>query len=71
MFYALKNLSKNKAIGVDNLSSSDIKLIFKNNPSILLKLVNKMFEKVETSKTFKISKVILLFQKGSKEDPNN
>uniref|UniRef100_A0A0N5C520 Reverse transcriptase domain-containing protein n=1 Tax=Strongyloides papillosus TaxID=174720 RepID=A0A0N5C520_STREA len=71
MFYAFKSLSKYKAMGVDNLLSNDIKLIFKNNPSILLKLVNEMFEKVETPKTFKISKVILLFKKGLKEDLNN
>ena len=67
----IKNLNKRKSSGPDNIGAKVLKLCPEIFAKLLSKIYNKSMEMGEYPTRLKIAKVIALFKKGQKTQPNN
>jgi len=67
----VKKLKENKATGPDGISNEHVKYGGKTLIKILTELFNEILETKQIPKSWKLSKIILLFKKGSKYDIRN
>ena len=67
----IKNLNTRKSSGADNIGAKALKLCPEIFAKLLSKIYNKSMEMGEYPTQLKIAKVIALFKKGQKTQPNN
>ena len=67
----IKNLNTRKSSGPDNIGAKVLKLCPEIFAKLLSKIYNKSMEMGEYPTQLKIAKVIALFKKGQKTQPNN
>ena len=67
----LKDLDISKATGLDDISARMIKLAGPSISKVLAMLCNKSIKSATFPESWKIAKVIPLYKKNSKDDPNN